>query len=78
MNIYIAIGLIAYLSIGIGFAIAAWLQAAEMEVDKTGKYTFKLKTFAFFTVAWWLVAIYCFQTEVSRTKKPIDFSEFDK
>jgi hypothetical protein len=57
-----------YLSAGFGFAFASYLQAAEISVNnKKGIPPLFTGAYLFFVLAWWLVAIYCYRTEVSRT-----------
>ncbi|WRQ13091.1 hypothetical protein [Vibrio phage vB_VpM-pA2SJ1] len=68
----------AYLMIGLGFALASWLQAAEIEVNETGSYTLDWSTALWFTLAWPVIAAYCYRTEVSKTIKPLDLSKFKK
>lgn len=70
-----------YLSAGFGFAFASYLQAAEISVNnKKGIPPLFTGAYLFFVLAWWLVAIYCYRTEVSRTIQKIntDINKSDK
>lgn len=68
-----------YVSIGFGFALASWLQAAEIEVNETGVHSaFFSKALLWFVFGWSVFAIYCYRAEVSRTIEKIDLSKFDK
>lgn len=68
-----------YLATGFGFAVASYLQAAEISVNnKKGIPSLFNRTYVFFILAWWLVAIYCYRTEVSRTVAKQDFEQAKK
>ena len=68
--------LTVYLAAGFGFALASWLQAAEKEVNETGKYTSLFcSMFGAFIWVWPFIALYCYRAEVKRTIKPMEFKK---
>lgn len=67
--------LAVYLLLGVGFAIASWLQAAELRVNKKGK-PFEvgdLVLFVYFAGLWPILALYCLRVDVLKNAKPIDW-----
>lgn len=67
--------LAVYLLIGVGFAISAWLQAAELRVNQGGK-AFEAGDFilaAYFAGFWPIIALYCLRVDVLKNAKPIDW-----
>lgn len=65
--------LIIYLSIGFGFALAAWLEAAEMEVNKKKDIPkFLSKTLIIFVLMWPFIALYCWRAKVKKTIPPME------
>lgn len=74
--IYFTIGCCIYLSIGLGFALSSWLQAQEINVKNKQPVTIGFwKCWIHFTLAWWVLAIYCYRVEVSRTVMPVEIYE---
>jgi len=66
--IYMYFFLTAYVFTGIGFAIASWLQAAEVEVNETGSYsTFFSSVALWFIFGWPVFALYCYKRDVKKT-----------
>lgn len=60
---------IMYLSLGFGFALASWLQAVEVEINEgvtPSRFVFS-RPFMFFFLLWWLVAIYCYRSCITKT-----------
>jgi peptidoglycan biosynthesis protein MviN/MurJ (putative lipid II flippase) len=74
MNITLILQLVigAYLMCGVGFAIAAWLEAAEREVDAGNAPPSFLVTLVYVVMLWLFIAIYCYRAEVLKTIKKID------
>jgi Na+/H+ antiporter NhaC len=76
---YVYYGVIAYLLMGFGFSIAAWLEAAEKEV-KEGKeptsFISSIMTLIFFMLFWFIIAAYCYKAEVKGSIRPIDYNSF--
>jgi hypothetical protein len=67
---------VIYLSAGLGFSIASWLQAAEIASDAHEKLpAFWGKNTVFFMPLWIFVALYCYRAEVKKSIKKIDFEE---
>lgn len=66
-QITVALILISHLSMGLGFAIASWLQAAELEVNE-GKEVSSFFTgpCILFIVFWWLFVIHCYRHDVKK------------
>ena len=75
---YLTFGLMVYLLIGVGFALSSWLEHAEQEVKKGKKPTSFIKGSILFVVGWFIVAIYCYRSGVSRTIPKIDFKQGGK
>ena len=68
--------LIVYLAVGFGFALASYLDLAEMEVNKgNGIPPFFCKTCLLFWLTWPLIARYCWRAEVKKTIAPVDFDK---
>ncbi|CAH9016415.1 conserved hypothetical protein [Vibrio phage 137E35-1] len=69
--------LVVYLIIGIGFAIASWLQAAELRVNQGGMPFEKsdLVLTAYFAGFWIIIALYCLRVDVLKNAKPIDWDK---
>lgn len=68
----------AYIFSGIGFSLASWLQAAELEVNE-GRIPSKFfsRALPWFVLGWPVFAVYCYRAEVSRTIEKVDLSKFD-
>lgn len=69
------IALAIYLLIGVGFAISAWLQAAELRVNKGGK-AFEVGDLIltlYFAGVWPIIALYCLRVDVLKNAKPVDW-----
>ena len=65
--IYLYFFLPAYIFTGIGFSVASWLQAAEIEVNETGSYgSFFSTTALWFVFGWPVFAFYCYKRDVKK------------
>ena len=70
MDIWLLLSIVVYLSIGMGFALASWLQALENRLHKQflrRDYEEEFKTFLLFTIGWWVIAIFCYKSEISKS-----------
>ena len=66
--IYVYFFATAYLSMGLGFSIASWLQAAEIEVNETGGHgSFFSGQLPWFVFLWPIVALFCYKKDVKKT-----------
>lgn len=74
--IYFLVGLSIYLSMGLSFTLAAWLQAAEKQVIATGKYDSFFadwKRTSIFIVLWLLIAIADYRSNITRTVPDLEY-----
>lgn len=68
----------AYLLIGVGFSLATWLRLAEEEMEIECGVISVWSVAPWVIIAWPIIAVYCYRTEISKTVKPIDFEQYKK
>lgn len=72
---YALIFITIYLSIGFGFALASWLQAAEIQVKEKKPYDRLLCiNTVYFTAFWWLIAIHCYRADIKRSIPDLQYT----
>jgi F0F1-type ATP synthase membrane subunit c/vacuolar-type H+-ATPase subunit K len=78
----ILIGLLVFLafyfSIGFGFSLAAWLQAAEISVNQCEDIPSFFPNNLVIAALWPAIALYCYKTEVTKTVNKLDWDKIPK
>lgn len=67
-----------YIFTGFGFALASWLQAAELASDAGLDWSECWRTQIFFIVIWPIIAVYCYRAEVKKSIPKVDISKVGK
>jgi hypothetical protein len=74
--IWLAHVVACYVLVGVGFQLAAWLQAAEICADKGEPLPPFICASTFgFIAAWPIIAVYCYRAEVKKTISKIDLGD---
>ena len=64
-----------YVFAGLGFSLAAWLQAAEKISDEGKDWSDCWKSFWFFVLIWPIIAVYCYRAEVKKSIPKININK---